>query len=97
MKIVFHQAALADIRSISDYISRDNPAAARRVIGRIRSAIRRLSHFPHSARAGGEPGTRELVVPRLPYIVVYRVVEDRPPTFVEIIAVFHAARDREKP
>lgn len=95
MKIVFRQAARTDLESISEYIRRDNPAAARRVIARIRSATRRLSRFPWSARAGSEPGTRELVVPRLPYIVVYRVVEDRPPAFVEIIAIFHAARSRE--
>ena len=28
-------------------------------------------------RAGREPGTREWVVPRLPYIVVYEVHEER--------------------
>jgi toxin ParE1/3/4 len=34
-------------------------------------------------------GTRELVVPKLPFIAVYRVKEE----LVEVIAVFHAAQD----
>ncbi len=45
---------------------------------------------------GSEAGTRELVVTGLPHIVVYRILEDRTPAFVEIIGVFHAAQNRRK-
>jgi plasmid stabilization system protein ParE len=45
-------------------------------------------------RAGESPSsavetTRELVVPRLPYIAVYHVMDDE----VQIIAAFHAAQN----
>ena len=43
--------------------------------------------FPHSGRPGHIPGTRELVISKLPYIVVYRISGDT----VEILRVFHAA------
>lgn len=42
-------------------------------------------------RSGAEPGTREWVVPRLPYIVVYEAHEVRDEIIV--IAVFHGAQD----
>jgi toxin ParE1/3/4 len=45
--------------------------------------------FPHSGRRGHRENVRELVVPRTSYIVPYRVHQDR----IEILAVFHGARD----
>jgi toxin ParE1/3/4 len=47
--------------------------------------------FPYSGRRGSVEETYELVVPRLPYIVVYRVTER-----VEIVAIFHAAQQRDR-
>lgn len=47
------------------------------------------------ARAGRVTGTREWVVPRLPYIVVYELYRDRDELVVT--AVFHGARNRENP
>ncbi len=47
--------------------------------------------FPLSGRRGSVEGTYELVVPRLPYIAVYRIT-----AFVEIVAIFHAAQDRSE-
>jgi toxin ParE1/3/4 len=44
--------------------------------------------FPFRGRAGEEPDTRELVVPRTAYIVVYRVRE----SVVEILRVIHGAQ-----
>ena len=44
-------------------------------------------------RAGRAEGTREWVVPRLPYIVVYEVHGDS--REVLVIAVFHGAQDWE--
>lgn len=43
-------------------------------------------------RIGRVEGTREWVVPRLPYIVVYMLREERDELVV--IAVFHGAQDR---
>ena len=89
MILRFSIEAQADIQSIFDFIARDNPASAGRVVTTIEQATQRLANFPLSGRRGAVETTRELVIPRLPYIVVYRLADDR----VEIIAVFHAARD----
>jgi toxin ParE1/3/4 len=92
MIIRYSRAAQADIQSIFDFISRENPIAAQRVVGSIEASVLRLSAFPLSGRSGGVAGTRELVVPRLPYIAVYQVTKDA----VEVIAVFHAAQNKPR-
>jgi addiction module RelE/StbE family toxin len=89
MIVAFRKAALADIQTIYDYIAKDNPASAQRVVRRIRDATKRLELFPLSGRLGAVEGTHELVVPALPYVVVYEIAPDH----VEIIAVFHAAQN----
>lgn len=92
MKVVFRTSALADIAGIHRYIAHDNLQAAAVVAERIFRATWRLELFPLSGRKGAVEGTRELVVPRLPYIVVYEVTA----ATVDIIAVFHAAQDRPR-
>jgi toxin ParE1/3/4 len=61
-----------------------------RVLRRIEYSIGQLVIFPFSGRPGVVSGTRILVVPGLPYVVIYRVREED----VDIIAVLHAARRR---
>jgi toxin ParE1/3/4 len=79
----------AAVRAIYAHISVENPDAARRVVRAIRDATIRLGEFPDSGRSGTVAGTRELVVPNLPYLIIYRVTG----TDVEIIRVFHTATD----
>lgn len=88
MTVRFSVSALADIQSIYDIVAQEAPSAAARIVSGIDEAAGRLDRFPLSGRIGAVELTRELVVP-LPHIVVYRVTEGA----VEIIAVFHAARD----
>ena len=47
-----------------------------------------LSQFPYKGRTGRVEGTRELPLPSLPFIVVYRIVKDD----VEIANVVHGAQ-----
>ena len=90
MKLRYDRVALADLDRILAFIAEDDPRAAARTVGQIRHSVERLTLFPHSGRPGIVEGTREVVVPGLPYIVVYRVAEDA----VDILAVFHGAQDR---
>ena len=73
---------------IGDFVARDNPSAARRLVARIAASVEALGDHPHLGRPGRITGTRELVVAETPYIVPYRVRGDD----VEILAVFHGAR-----
>lgn len=59
---------------------------------RLWSAGKALADSPHMGRAGHVGGTREWVVGRTPYLIVYRVREDD----VEILRLWHARRDWQK-
>ena len=89
MIVRFSYKAQADIQSIYEFIAAHNQTAAGRVVSVIEQTTKRLADFPLSGRAGAIELTRELVIPRLPYIAVYRLNGG----VVEIIAVFHAAQD----
>lgn len=90
MNILYKSRALDDLQSIHDYIPRNDAAAAKRVIARIETVVKRLSHLPFSGRPGVVLGTRILVVPGLPYVAIYRVRNE----VVEIISILHTARRR---
>jgi plasmid stabilization system protein ParE len=80
------------LEEIAEYISERNPSAGRHVGARIREIIDLLGTFPYMGREGALTGTREMVVPGLPYIVVYRV--SGPDPTVEIVGVYHGAQRR---
>ena len=66
--------AIDDLAALRAYIEQDDPAAARRVALHIVESIETLlSNNPEMGRPGRVPGTRELVIPRTPFIVPYRV------------------------
>ena len=89
MKLVWAPEAVRDLASLRAYISRDNPTAARKVVATILDFTeRQLTEFPQSGREGRVVGTLELFIPRLPYIVPYRIKDGQ----LEILRVYHAAR-----
>ena len=88
MKVRYTRRALLDLAEIHDFISGDNPAAARRVLAAIRRDVRLLQDSPHLGRQGRIEDTRELVVGRLPFIVAYRLFQQE----IQILSVIHTAR-----
>jgi toxin ParE1/3/4 len=88
VKLVWSPFALSDRDAIFSHIEADNPRAAVRVDEQIDVAVRRLIEFPESGRPGRIAGTRELVVPRTPYIAAYAVV----PGMVRILRILHGAQ-----
>ncbi len=89
MLLLFADPASRDLDEIIDYIAIDNPAAAERIFRAILVTAGRLEKFPNIGRAGRIPGTRELSISGLPYLLVYEVNSDA----VIILAVFHTSRD----
>jgi plasmid stabilization system protein ParE len=79
-----------DFLGIVAWIAANNPAAASRVGQRILEAVQQLEDFPLRGRPGRSPGTRELVIFRLPYLVVYNV-DTADPRRVVILRVLHGA------
>jgi toxin ParE1/3/4 len=89
MKIVWSPEALEDLISLRAYIAEESPAGAQRVALRIVHDVEHLlPDNPQMGRPGRVPGTRELVIPRIPYIVPYRVQR----ATIQILRVFHGAR-----
>ena len=84
-RLVYPRRYSRRLEDIYERIATVNPAAAPRVIERIRTAVERLREFPAIGRPGRVGGTRELIVAGTPYIVPYRVKGER----LELIAVFH--------
>jgi toxin ParE1/3/4 len=88
VRVRWLRKALANLNAEADYIARDSPAAADRIVEKITLSIDGLRHHPSMGRPGRVPGTRELVIPGTPYIVPYRVRNE----VVEILRVFHSSR-----
>jgi toxin ParE1/3/4 len=89
MIVVWSPEAIEDLISLRAYIAEESPAGARRIALRIFHAVEHLlPDNPHMGRPGRVPGTRELVIPRAPYIVPYRVQRE----VIQILRVYHGAR-----
>ncbi len=69
--IEWKRAAQADLLTIIDYISADNPDAAEALKNEINAKVSMLPEQSQLYREGRVPGTREMVV-RSNYVVVYR-------------------------
>jgi len=90
MRVEWLAQAGQDLIGIRQYIARDNPKAAKDAAQRILAVIDYLLDHPGIGRAGKLHGTRELVIPSLPYIVPYRVRGE----VLEILGVLHTSRQR---
>lgn len=90
MRLRWTPAAADDLEAIWGYLAQHLPAFAQSTILQIYQSTQALRSSPLRGRVGREEGTRELVLPRLPYVVVYRVREDD----IEILHIYHGARNR---
>lgn len=90
MQVRWSPTAARDLEQLFDYIRTDNPGAAPRVVRVIYDRAGALGTHPYQGRRGRVEGTRELPLPPLPFIVVYRVLETA--GAVEIVNVIHGAQ-----
>ena len=88
MWIDWTESASSDLLDIIRYIQNDDPQAAARTAGRILDAVNTLANFPASGRPGRAPGTRELILAGLPYLLPYVVQNER----IVILRVLHTSR-----
>jgi toxin ParE1/3/4 len=88
MLIRWTAGAADDLERIPDYLFDETPQHAARIIRSLYNAISALKSFPNRGRPGKKPGTRELVVRPLPYIVVYQVSSD----VVYVARILHGAQ-----
>ena len=89
MTPIWSPEAIADLVALRAHIEQDNPAAAQSVALHILHNVETLlPNSPEMGRPGRVPGTRELVIPRTPFIVPYRLVGNT----IQVLRVFHGAR-----
>lgn len=65
--------AFRNIAATEEYITKDNPAAAQKVVETIYSTAEKLESFPGMGKPGRAPGTRELPLAKFPYTIIYRI------------------------
>ena len=90
MQLRWTTPAAEDLYRIVKRIQQDNPTAATRTAKTLYEGCLDLRKFPRIGRRGRIQGTRELVFPSLPYIVVYKVEDE----VVEVLRIYHGAQDR---
>jgi addiction module RelE/StbE family toxin len=89
MKINWQTLALQDLAAIYEYISIDTESAALMVTATIMElAQSQLPFFPRSGRVGRIAGTRELVVSKTPYIVVYEIIDEQ----INVLSILHTSQ-----
>jgi len=86
--VALTDAARIDLADVYAYYAERNPAAADKVVGAILAAVNGLAQFPLMGRQGEVPGTRERIVTRYPYRIVYHIEGD----VVEILRIVHGSR-----
>jgi len=94
MQVRWTTPAAQDLEQITLYIQRDSESAAQAVAKALFDAANSLDLLPSRGRVGRIQGSREIVVPGLPYIIAYRVDA----TAVQILHIYHGARNwQEEP
>ncbi len=89
MTLLWSPESIHDLLALRAHIAEHDPAAAKRVALRILYCVESLlSENPKLGAPGRVPGTRELVIPKTPYIVPYRVHGSK----IEIARVYHSSR-----
>jgi toxin ParE1/3/4 len=90
MLVRWTKPAVDDLTGICDYTAEYFGAVqARRAAIAICESVESLGAFPNKGRLGRKPNTRELGIPRPPFVVVYRVREGA----IEITRILHGAQD----
>lgn len=89
-RFVLSREATADLREVHDYIAADDPAAARRVLDDLRTAMHRLAEHPGLGHLREDLADEALRVWTVhSYLVIYRP-DARP---LQVVRVLSGYRD----
>jgi len=90
LDLIVAPLARQDMIEIGDYISRNNPTAAKKIILKLDTGMSRLLEVPFlgpAADAHLPAGLRKLSIP--PYIIFYRVLSE----YLQVVRVLHGSRE----
>jgi toxin ParE1/3/4 len=86
--LVWFKRAINDRDAQIDYIAQDNLLAAVSQGDRIEDQVDMLIDHPKMGRPGRKKDTRELVISRTPFIMVYRIKGQR----IELLRLLHGSQ-----
>jgi toxin ParE1/3/4 len=90
VRVVLSPQAIEDIDAVYAYIVQDDLTRADDLMAPSLDATQSLATFPGRGRPGQVEVTRELLVKRLPYTIVYTVRNDQ----VYVLGVYHQHQNR---
>ncbi len=93
MQLVWMPRARRERLDAIEFIAQDNPQAALGQLDRIEEQTDMLLQHPKLGRPGRVKGTRELVISRTPFIVIYRQQGEQR---IEILRLLHGAQQWPK-
>ncbi|MBW2671293.1 MAG: type II toxin-antitoxin system RelE/ParE family toxin [Deltaproteobacteria bacterium] len=89
MKACWTDNSIGHLLGIYEYIARNSPVYAKRVVDRITRRSEQIAEFPLSGRKVPEykaENIREII--EKPYRIIYRIKSDQ----IDILAVIHGAK-----
>ena len=89
MVVRWTPSAADDLQNIANYLFEKTPNHAARIVRELYSVPVSRAQFPNSGRLGKKAGTREWVMPSLPYVIVYQVRAG----VLHIVRVLHGSQD----
>jgi toxin ParE1/3/4 len=78
----------ADMLAVWEYVARDNPSAADRLINRFTETFERIAQFPEACERYEHPKGEFRIGVVAPYLIFYKIVGYE----VDIVRVLHGAR-----
>lgn len=96
MKVLWTDAAVAQLETIHDYLAQTSPEYARRIIDRLTKRSIQISAFPFSGRIVPEYELNEVreIIEGL-HRIVYLIKEEE--SRIEVLAVIHGSREGLNP
>ena len=89
MRVHWTNTAIEHLQAIYDYIAKDSPVYAQRMVDRLTKRSEQISSFPLSGRIVPEyeaEDIRELI--EKPYRIIYRIKPEQ----IDVLAVVHGSQ-----
>lgn len=88
MAVLWSKKAKNDLFKVEMYSQQFGKDVVLELMAFLFKSIESLELWPNLGKAGRLPGTRELVLSKYPFLVVYRYQEET----IEILRVFHVSQ-----
>ena len=96
MKVLWTDAAVAQLAALRDYLAQASPEYARRIVDRLTKRSVQIAAFPFSGRTVREYELNEVrEVIEGSYRIIYLIKEDEKQ--IEVLALIHNSREGIKP